>query len=134
MSDRDQGASHSFPVEEGRRTARSATRDEYVRLPPPVPQRDKHNGHNGQHHHDHGPDDGYGQNDAENGRRLLDQHGEDLLYVKGRTDPWLVWDGTCWARDQTQQAEQWMESVMRTALAAVAAGYTPRHQVQGRAR
>jgi hypothetical protein len=55
--------------------------------------------------------------------------------VKERKFPWRVWDGNCWPADQTQQVEQFMERVLRKALAEVASGgYVPRHQLQGQTR
>jgi putative DNA primase/helicase len=87
------------------------------------------NGHGPQPDH---PDNDYGESDAENGRRLLDAHGTDLLYVKGRKDPWHVWDGNCWSPDHVQQAERWMEEVVRGALGPLARNHMPRRFLQGR--
>ena len=77
----------------------------------------------------------YGENDSENGRRLLDNCGADLLYVKTRKHPWHVWDGNCWLPDRTQWVEGRMEAVLRAALGAAAGNnYVPRNQLQGQTR
>jgi putative DNA primase/helicase len=89
---------------------------------------------NGHGAHPQGPPT-YTESDDGNGQRLLDECGENLRYVEGRTYPWHVWDGTCWAPDREQWVAQRMAHIMRAALAAVAGNaYVPRHQLQGQAR
>jgi phage/plasmid-associated DNA primase len=78
--------------------------------------------------------DEYGEHDADNGRRLLDQHGDNLLYVEGRKFGWNWWNGSCWNIDRTKTVSKLMEGVIRTALTDLTQPYVPRHQLQGRSR
>lgn len=79
-------------------------------------------------------EDNYADHDADNGRRLLDQHKHDLCFIKRRRDNWICWTGNAWEVDLTQTVEQWMEDILRTAVAELVQGYTPRNQLHGRAR
>lgn len=63
--------------------------------------------------------DGFPQTDYGNAERLVARHGEDLRYVTA-WKAWLVWDGSRWTRDTTEEVErrakETARQISRTAL------------------
>lgn len=51
--------------------------------------------------------------DLGNAERLIDRHGADLRYAY-LWDTWLVWDGTRWAKDETNQVMRLAKGTVRS--------------------
>ncbi|MCW3059910.1 MAG: primase, partial [Capsulimonas sp.] len=58
--------------------------------------------------------------DLGNAERLIARHGADLRYCH-RWLSWLIWDGRCWRRDESEQIKQRAKDVVRTLYAEAAA-------------
>ena len=53
--------------------------------------------------------------------RLIAVYGDRIRHVSAWKKPWLVWDGSRWARDRTGQVSRWAKSIARGLTSAALA-------------